>query len=317
TWYAMLTPSEAFAYLDSGRSSTPSPSTPLSLTRSDGTLAMSLRRGQSVRVSRASVTIPGSRVLLTGASGGLGRPIARALNERGAQLILTGRRLNALASLRSELGSGVEVVACDLADRDQVEDLLCQVGDIDILVANAALPAAGTLDDFTTQELDRALDVNLRAPMLLTQRLAPLMAARRRGHLVFISSIGGKLPVSRLSIYSATKYGLRGFAACLRQELAPVGVGVSAVFPSSVRDVGMWAQSGSTNKVGTVSSAAVATGVINAITKNRAEVDVAPRFVRLTAAFAHHFPGTYARLVQRSGADQETAALSAGLRHKR
>jgi short-subunit dehydrogenase len=210
-----------------------------------------------------------------------------------------------------------EVLQCDLADREQLEDLLGRVESADILVANAALPATGLLNDFTTKELDRALDVNLRAPMLLAKRLAPRMAARGGGHLVFISSMGAKVPASRLSIYATTKYGLRGFAACLRQELGPTGVGVSAVFPGSVEDVGMWAESGSGGKVATVSSAAVADGVVRAIRANRAEVDVAPWTLRIAAALAHHLPETFARLAQRAGADQQTAALAAGLRHKR
>jgi short-subunit dehydrogenase len=267
-------------------------------------------------MTHRALKLAGSRVLLTGASGGLGGAIARALDDRGAHLILTGRRTGALDSLAATLRS-TQVLECDLADRGQVQDLLAHVGDTDILVANAALPATGMLDDFTTDEMDRALDVNLRAPMLLAKQLAPRLASRGRGHLVFISSMGGKVPASRLSIYAATKYGLRGFAACLRQELAPSGVGVSAVFPGSVEDVGMWAESGASGKVGTVSSGAVADGVIRAISKNRAEVDVAPLSVRFAAAFAHHLPGTFAAAASRAGADRQTAAMAAGLRHKR
>jgi len=133
---------------------------------------------------------------------------------------------------------------------------------------------------------------------------------------VFIASMAAKVPASRLSIYAATKYGLRGFAACLRQELAATGVGVSVVFPGSVEDVGMFADSGASAKVGTVTSSAVAAGVVRAIRANRAEVDVAPWSVRIAAAFAHHLPETFA-LVARRSADQQTAALAAGLRHKR
>jgi short-subunit dehydrogenase len=183
-----------------------------------------------LHVARTAVRIAGSQILVTGASGGLGGAIARALDDRDAHLIVTGRRTDALDSLAAGL-KRAQVLTCDLADRDQVERLAAEIEGVDILVANAALPASGTLDDFTTKELDRALDVNLRAPMLLAQHLAPRMVARGRGHLVFVSSMGGKVPAPRLSVYAATKYGLRGFAACLRQELAGTGVGVSAVFP--------------------------------------------------------------------------------------
>src|SRR5438270_491563 len=92
---------------------------------------------------------------------------------------------------------------------------------------------------------------------------------------------GGQGPASRLSIYAATKYGLRGFAACLRQELHDAGVGVSVVSPGSVSDVGMFAESGARTNVGTVTSAEVAAGVIRAIEHNKHQVDVAPRTVRL------------------------------------
>jgi short-subunit dehydrogenase len=254
---------------------------------------------QNVPVARHGVMIAGSRVLLTGASGGLGGAIARAFDDRGAHLILTGRRMDAVDAVAAPL-EHAEVLQCDLADREQLEDLLGRVESADILVANAALPATGLLNDFTTKELDRALDVNLRAPMLLAKRLAPHMAARGGGHLVFISSMGAKVPASRL-----------------RQELGPTGVGVSAVFPGSVEDVGMWAESGSGGKVATGSSAAVADGVVRAIRANRAEVDLAPWTLRIAAALAHHLPETFARLAQRAGADQQTAALAAGLRHKR
>jgi short-subunit dehydrogenase len=260
--------------------------------------------------------IAGARVALTGATGGLGGAIAHALDDAGATLVLTGRRADVLVHLANELRHA-EVIECDLTERSQLRELARKLEDADVLIANAALPATGMLVEFSNAELDRALDVNLRAPMLLAQHVAPHMTQRGRGHLVFVASMGAKVPAPRLSIYAATKYGLRGFAACLRQELAPCGVRVSAVFPGSVRDVGMWAESGAASRIGTVSSDAVASAVVRAIETDRAEVDIAPWPARLASTMAHHFPGTYARLATRAGADGETAALAAGLRHKR
>lgn len=265
---------------------------------------------------RPAMEIDRSLVLLTGASGGLGGAIARGLDARGARLLLTGRNLDVLHALASQLRHA-EALACDLADREQLDDLLSKVGDVDILVANAALPAAGTLDTFTTAELDRAIDVNLRAPMLLARALAPRMIARARGQIVFISSMGGKVPAPRLSVYAATKYGLRGFAACLRQELHGTGVGVSVVSPGSVRDVGMWAEAGARSPVGTVESSAVAADVVRAIQTDRGDIDVAPRAVRAGSLIAHVAPELFARLARRSGIDRQTTELADGLRHKR
>ncbi len=120
--------------------------------------------------------IHNSTVLLTGATGGLGEAIARELRGRGAKLILTGRRTDVLEGLASELGA--RALAADLADRAAVDRLLGEAGAVDILVANAALPGAGRLEEFELEEIDRTLEVNLRAPIAMAHALAPAMAAR-------------------------------------------------------------------------------------------------------------------------------------------
>src|SRR5581483_7584589 len=93
-------------------------------------------------------------------------------------------------------------------------------------------------------EIDRALDVNLRAPIVLAHALTPAMVARREGHLVFISSLNGKAATPLTSIYNATKFGLRGFAAALREDLRAEGVGVSTIFPGFISEAGMFAAAG-------------------------------------------------------------------------
>ena len=97
-----------------------------------------------------------------------------------------------LEQLRAELGDRVEALPADLADRATGLSLAERAGDVDVLVANAALPASGALLDFEPDEIDRALDVNLRAPIQLARALAPAMVERGLGHLVFISSLSGK-----------------------------------------------------------------------------------------------------------------------------
>ena len=186
--------------------------------------------------------IAGASVLLTGATGGIGHAIARSLAGHGARLMLTGRRSDVLEPLAAELGA--TAVAVDLSVAEEVDRLAEQAADTDILVANAALPASGLLESFSAQEIDRALDVNLRAPIVLARALLPGMAERGRGHLVFMSSLAGKASSPASSIYSATKYGLRGFASGLRAELRASNVGVSTVFPGFIRDAGMFADSG-------------------------------------------------------------------------
>lgn len=259
-------------------------------------------------------TIEG-RVLLTGASGGIGQAIARALAARGASLILTGRRAEALASLASEVSG--EAVACDLARRDEVARLIEQAGEVDILVANAGHPASGLLTDLNQEQIDRMLEVNLRAPIALARSLAPAMAARGRGHLVFISSLSGKAASSSASIYSATKFGLRGFALGVREDLRASGVGVSVVLPGFIRGAGMFAEANVRlpRGVGTRSPEQVARAVVRAIEHNRAEVDVAPLGLRLGASVAGLAPELAARFSRLLGGERIASDLAARQRH--
>src|SRR5678815_381047 len=111
----------------------------------------------------------GATVLLTGATGGIGHAIARAMHREGAKLLLTGRRTDVLGPLAAETGG--RAIACDLSVAAEVDRLAAECADVDVLIANAALPASGLLTSFSVQELDAALDVNLRAPIVLTRLL--------------------------------------------------------------------------------------------------------------------------------------------------
>ena len=263
------------------------------------------------------MNLAGRTVLLTGATGGLGGAIARALAARGANVILSGRRAEQLEALASEIRG--RAVAADLAEPEAPARLLEQAGDIDVLVANAGLPGSGELTSFSPEELDRVLDVNLRAPVMLARLLVEPMTARGSGHLVFVSSLSGKAAGPHSSLYSATKFGLRGFSLGLRQDLAGRGVGVSCVFPGFIRDAGMFADSGATLPpgVGTSSPDEVAAGVIRAIERNRAEVDVAPLGVRAGAQLAGLAPAFAAKVQRRLGSLALARAIGAGQREKR
>jgi short-subunit dehydrogenase len=261
--------------------------------------------------------ISGSTILLTGATGGLGHAIARALDERGGKLILTGRRTDVLEPLAAELDA--RALAVDLSEAAEIDRLVQEAGEVDILVANAALPAAGRLETFTMQEIDRALDVNLRAPVALAHALAPAMIARGNGHLLFMSSLAGKSATPGSSVYNATKFGLRGFASALRADLRPSGVGVSAVFPGFIRDAGMFAEASVElpSGVGTASPQDVARATVQAIERNRAEIDVAPLPLRAGAVFAGIAPELAARVARRLGSEGIARAMDAGQRDKR
>jgi short-subunit dehydrogenase len=263
------------------------------------------------------VALLDGRVLLTGATGGLGQAIAEAFAARGARLVLSGRRREVLEPLARRLGG--RAVTCDLADRAELDRLVAEAGEVDVLIANAALPASGMLTELEPSHIDRMLEVNLRAPIALARALVPGMIARRRGHVVLISSLSGKAASPASSIYSATKFGLRGFALGLRQDLHGHGVGVSAVFPGFIRDAGMFAEAGVRLPpgVGTRTSREVARAVLDAVERDRAEVDVAPLGLRLGAAFAGLAPATAAAISRRLGGERVALALAAAQRDRR
>jgi short-subunit dehydrogenase len=261
--------------------------------------------------------IQGSTALVTGANGGLGEAIAAHLKNAGAAVIVTGRRKEALDPVAQRLGA--RAIVADLAERKDVERLFAEAGAVDILVANAALPASGALLEMDAEFVDRALDVNLRAPIVMAQPFARAMAARKKGHLVFISSISGKVASHGTSLYSATKFGLRGFALALREELAYEGVGVSTIFPGFIRDAGMFAKTGVKLPavVGTKTPDDVGRAVVRAIEKDLAELEVAAFDQRLGALLGSISPGLVAFLQRKGGGHKvakQVAAAQKGVR---
>jgi len=247
------------------------------------------------------VNLAGRTVLLTGATGGLGDAIARRLRAAGAELVLTGRRVEVLEVLAAE--TGARSLAVDLADAQAIDRLARECADVDVLVSNAGLPGSGLLTSFSVEQIDRALAVNLRAPMVLARILSEAMVARGSGHLVFMSSLAGKVGTPRSPVYSATKFGLRGLAQSLREDLRPSGVGVSAIFPGFVRDAGMFHDTGTKLPpgVGTVSPQDVADAVVRAIERNRGEVDVAPVGLRVGTKAAGLAPDLAATVQRKLG----------------
>jgi uncharacterized protein len=263
------------------------------------------------------MTLLSGRVLLTGASGGIGQAIARALATRSGDLVLSGRRREVLEPLATELGA--RVITCDLSLREEVEHLVEGAGQVDVLIANAGVAASGELVELAQDEIDRMLEVNLRAPVALARALAPAMISRGRGQMVFISSLSGKVAAPSSSIYSATKFGLRGFALGVREDLRPHGVGVSVVLPGFIRDAGMFADANVELPpgVGTRTPGQVADAVIRAVERDRAEVEVAPAGLRLGARFASLAPELAANLQRKIGGSKVASDLAAGQADKR
>ena len=245
-----------------------------------------------------------SVVLVTGASGGIGRALARGLAERGAHVIVHGRDADRLAHV-ARLTGGTPLAA-DLADPDDVEGLAEQAlavrGRIDVLVANAGIGWSGGFDTMTGAELRRVIDVDLVAQLQLTRLLLPSMLRRRCGHVCFVSSVAGRTGVAGEAVYAAAKAGVDAFAESLRAEAAGTGIGVSTVVPGAVRTE-FFATRGRAYDRRTpkpVQPEAVAAQAIRAIEDDHAEVWV-PSWLRLAATTRTVLPGTFRRLSQRFG----------------
>jgi len=269
-----------------------------------------------------SVELEGKRLLLSGATGGLGRAIAIELAGAGGTLVLSSRKAEELERLAGSLPGGAgrhETAVADLAEPGAAEELLERTGDLDGLVANAALPATGRLESFSSDDVQRALRVNFESPILMARALGSKLAEKGVGHLVFIASLAGKVGSPRSSLYNATKFGLRGFAFGLREDLHPHGVGVSVVSPGFVRDAGMFADSGAKPPpgLGTTTPKKVAEAVTRAIREDRNELTVAPMRQRFLTEFGYRHPEFAARVQRRGGADKIAEELASGQSDKR
>jgi len=259
--------------------------------------------------------LTGKTVLLTGASTGLGPYLARRLHRAGARFVLSARNEGALTKLADDLGDS-RVVVADLSLAGEPERLAREAGEVDILVSNAGVPASGRLVTFKIEHLDRAIAVNLRAGMVLARLLAPAMIERKEGHMVFMASLAGKVPASGFTVYNATKFGIRGFALALREELWGTGVGVSAISPTFVSEAGMWAETGlkANPLAAEVPPQRVAEAVHTAITKNKAEIDVMRLPLRASLKVMGVAPGLFMAVARSSGAGRQ--ADDAGDRQK-
>jgi short-subunit dehydrogenase len=234
----------------------------------------------------------GRTALVTGAGGGLGGYIARALAAEGVDLALTDLADVPVDELAEELrgkGVRVELLAADLADGDQrrrlVDSVQEKLGPLDVLVNNAGVEFGGGFLHSTPEELEAIVAANLVATMDLTRLSLGGMLERRRGHVVNLASLAGKLPAPYLASYSATKHGVVGFTHSLRAEHGSEPVGFSAICPSFISRVGMYGRLESElgtepNPFGTFPPESVGEAVVRAVRGNLAEVVLGPRFVR-------------------------------------
>lgn len=178
---------------------------------------------------------PGTRVLVTGASRGIGEAIARGFAARGCTLGLVARRREPLEKLAEELpGEGHATIPADVTDADSMAAAVEQFGHVDVVVANAGITHYRPFAQLPLDEARHMNDVNWLGTIHTVWAALPGMIERSRGHIVVISSGGGVRGFPSAAVYNGTKAAQRGFAEALRHELDGTGVSVTTVFPGEI-----------------------------------------------------------------------------------
>lgn len=184
--------------------------------------------------------LDGKTALITGATGGIGSAIARALHSQGAEVILSGTRQGSLDELAHELSDRAHPIAADLSDKSSIDSLIKQISDIstdgvDIVINNAGIVRDNLLVRMKDEEWNQVLDINLFAGYKLTQGLMRGMMKRRWGRIIGISSVVGATGNPGQANYAAAKAGMIGFSKALAQEVATRGITVNVIAPGMIQ----------------------------------------------------------------------------------
>jgi NAD(P)-dependent dehydrogenase (short-subunit alcohol dehydrogenase family) len=176
---------------------------------------------------------------ITGSSRGLGRSLTEAVLAKGDKVAATARKPEQLDDLVSMYPDQILPISLDVTDKAQIISSVTQAvahfGRIDVLVNNAGFGIAGAAEAFTDEQVRSQLETNLYAPIEVTRAVLPYMRKQRSGRILQISSVGGRVGNSGLTMYQAAKFGLGGFTEALAVEVAPLGIKVTSVEPGGFR----------------------------------------------------------------------------------
>jgi 3-oxoacyl-[acyl-carrier protein] reductase len=182
--------------------------------------------------------LSGKTALVTGATGGIGAAIARALHKQGASVTVSGTRAEVLDDLKQELGERVHVLACNLGKPEEVEKLVpaaeAAMGSLDILINNAGITRDGLAMRMKDEDWAQVLDVNLTAAFRLSRAAMRGMMKRRYGRIIGITSVVGVTGNAGQANYAASKAGMIGMTKALAQELASRNVTVNCIAPGFI-----------------------------------------------------------------------------------
>jgi short-subunit dehydrogenase len=238
-------------------------------------------------------------VFLTGAAGGIGRETAALLSEKGYLLFLTDlqKQFSELKKFAETLGKDHIVFACDIskaADSEKaIKECVKQFGKIDVLVNNAGIMRPSKFENLTQDEIDEQIEINIIGTIRLTKLGLPHLK-KSKGKLVILSSLAGIVPAPHHSIYSATKFALRGFALSLYLEWKEIGIRVSSILPGTIQSpMTKYMASRDSSPMAYINPplppSAVAKGIWKAIQTDKAEIYI-PYSQGLLARVALLFP---------------------------
>lgn len=240
----------------------------------------------------------GSVVVVTGASRGIGEAVVRAAARRGAMVGLVARSEADLASLLRSIGNRGAIAPADVTDHaaltGALESLASELGRIDILVNNAGIGAYGSVASTDLDVFEKLMSVNYLATVRATKAVLPDMLRRRRGHIVNLASVAGRLGAPFEAAYAASKFAVVGFTEALSIELSRSGVGVSMVNPGPVATEFFAARGHpySRSFPRPIPASRVAEAVIRSVEENRLEL-VVPAWLRQGAIARHLVPALY------------------------
>ena len=237
-------------------------------------------------------------IIISGASGGIGQAVAKLFDELGANLVLSDINEKGIADLSNQLSRKPIFIKCDVTNLEQVKNLykktLEKFGRIDFLINTVGIIIPAAFEDTTYEDIEKQVRINLFGTIHLEKEIIPIMKKQGKGHIITISSLAGIVPETYSSIYSATKFALRGLNFTLNIELAKQGIIVSTIFPDSV-DTPMLryeaAHGGSPISFihEPIPPEKVAKAILKAVLKEKVEVCV-PRSEGMLSKFAMCFP---------------------------
>jgi len=186
-----------------------------------------------------AISLRDQAVIITGASSGFGEDAAMLFAREGCKVVVAARRIDRLQTLVEKIqkdGGEAIAIPVDVVDRDEIEVMVRSTidhyGQIDILFNNAGFGRLDWLENLDpARDIETQMDVNLLGLTQVTRAVLPHMLARKRGHIINMSSVAGWIAAPLYTIYSATKFGVRGFTDSLRREVAPFGIHVSGIYP--------------------------------------------------------------------------------------